>query len=104
MPSGERSVRGLVLMTIVPDPQQTSSDSSQIFPQTEKRVSCSANIEDPDHKLVTKLLSSGLICLYHNFLHFFLRVDLFKYPGLHKIEHHFAFIEPGDCLYVPFLW
>lgn len=32
------------------------------------------------------------------------RVDLFKYPGLHKIEHHFAFIEPGDCLYVPFLW
>ena len=39
MPSGERSVEGLVLMIIVPDPQQTSSDSSQIFPQTEKRVS-----------------------------------------------------------------
>lgn len=32
------------------------------------------------------------------------RVDLFKYPGLHNIEHHFAFLEPGDCLYVPFLW
>lgn len=32
------------------------------------------------------------------------RVDLLKYPGLHGIEHHFAFIEPGDCLYVPFLW
>lgn len=63
MPSVERSVRGLVLMIIVPDPQQTSSDSSQIFPRTEKRVSCSANIEDPDHMLVTKLLSSGLIYL-----------------------------------------
>jgi len=32
------------------------------------------------------------------------RVDLCKYPGLHNIEHHFAFIEPGDCLYTPFLW
>ncbi|CAH3016527.1 unnamed protein product [Porites evermanni] len=32
------------------------------------------------------------------------RVDLYKYPGLYEIEHHFAFIEPGDCLYVPFLW
>lgn len=27
-----------------------------------------------------------------------------NYPGLYNIEYHFAFIEPGDCLYVPFLW
>ena len=73
MPSGERSVKGLVLMIIVPDPQQTSSDSSQIFPQTEKRVSCSANTEDPDHRLITKLLSSGLIYLYPNLLHSFFK-------------------------------
>ena len=32
------------------------------------------------------------------------RIDLFKYPGLYNIEHYFAFLEPGDCLYVPFLW
>ena len=38
-----------------------------------KLVSCSANIEDPDHRLVTKLLSSGLIYLYPNLLQSFFK-------------------------------
>ncbi|XP_031563461.1 tRNA wybutosine-synthesizing protein 5-like [Actinia tenebrosa] len=32
------------------------------------------------------------------------RVDLDQYPGLYNMEHYEVTINPGDCLYVPFLW
>ena len=27
-----------------------------------------------------------------------------KYPGLKDVEYHYAKMEPGDCLYIPYLW
>ncbi|CAK8680367.1 unnamed protein product [Clavelina lepadiformis] len=32
------------------------------------------------------------------------RVDMQKYPSLSKIPWHRASMEPGDCLYIPYMW
>ncbi|XP_028415019.1 uncharacterized protein LOC114538089 isoform X2 [Dendronephthya gigantea] len=32
------------------------------------------------------------------------KVDFIKYPGLAQVEYHYAEMQPGDCLYIPYGW